>query len=64
MCNVSHDVTSVTENGYCNVSHGKTDTVTSVTFLLESHLTKFQFILSVHIFQIEGGVADGHWMAK
>ena len=54
MCSVSHDVTSVME----------TDTVTSVTFLLESHLTKFQFILSVHIFEIEGGVADGHWMAK
>ena len=46
MCNVSHDVTSVTEK----------DPVTSVTFLLESHLTKFQFILSVQIFEIE----DGH----
>ena len=48
MCNVSHDLTSVTENGSCNVSH----------------VGRFQFILSVHIFEIEGGVADGHWMAK
>ena len=40
------------------------DPVTSITFLLESHLTTLHFILSVHIFEIEGGVADGHWMAK
>ena len=54
MGNVSHDVTSVTENGSCNVSH---------VYIREPHLTRFSFIISVHIFEIEGCVADGHWMA-
>ena len=44
----------------CNVSHD----VTSVTFLLESYLTRFYLIISVHIFETKGSLDDGHWMAK
>ena len=54
MCNVSHDVTSVTENVSCNVSHvsiGEPFNKVSVHSFCS------------YIFEIEGGVADGHWMA-
>ena len=56
MCNISHDVTSVTENGSCNVSHVSI----REAFLKLSFSSFFLFIL----FEIEDGVADGHWMAK
>ena len=42
-------------NEMCNVSHD----VTSVTFLLESYLTRFYLIISVHIFETKRRVRTG-----